>query len=66
MSIHRPILALALGLFTASAFAATAPATPATPAAPAKHATKHAKAETCKTGEKLVKGKCKPEAAKTG
>lgn len=68
MSINRPLLALALGMFTASAFAATAPATPATPAAPAKHVLKHkvAKASSCKTGETLVKGKCKESAAKSG
>ena len=68
MSINRPLLALALGMFTASAFAATTPATPATPAAPAKHVTKHkiAKAASCKAGETLVKGKCKEAAPKAG
>jgi hypothetical protein len=77
-AIRRPLAALALAMFAASAFGATPakPATPATPpaktakaAAPAKqHEMKHkvAKAPACKTGEKLVKGKCTKSAEKSG
>ena len=76
MNIRNSLIALALGLASTVAMAATTPATPASPAAAAsptaaaatakvkkaKAKTVAHKAATCKQGEALVKGKCEKKA----
>lgn len=57
MKIRSTLAALAFGLVSAAAFAATPTTTPATPAnAPAKHA--QTRAHHCAKGEVVKNGKC--------